>query len=154
MTRLPAHRITCWCGFGTSAYSSFWDRRTSKRLEGPHSATIFSFSPCVANVGWRSTRPSWIQLISHYFNTLHTPGSSLDPRRSVAAIRAGWSRDTTGYNPRSNIIEGGSSSRVDFPYPGPAVTRTTLASTSWCRESSKDRHSTTGPWQAGCVIFR
>ena len=26
--------------------------------------------------------------------------------------RAGWSRDTTGYNPRSNIIEGGSSSRA------------------------------------------
>ena len=27
---------------------------------------------------------------------------------------AGWSRDTTGYNPRSKIIEGGSSTRVEL----------------------------------------
>jgi len=28
--------------------------------------------------------------------------------------RAGWSRDTTGYNPRSKIIEGGSWTRVEL----------------------------------------
>ena len=45
---------------------------------------------------------------------LHTPGPGLDPQRNVAAIRAGRYRDTTGYNPRSKIIEGGSWTRVEL----------------------------------------
>ena len=113
-TRRPAYRITRWCGFGTSAYGSFWERRTSKRLEGPHPATIFSFYPRVPNVGCRSTRPSWIQLISLYSITLNGLGPDLGPQPSVAVVRADRSQETTGYNPRSKIIEGGSWTRVDL----------------------------------------
>ena len=49
---------------------------------------------------------SWWRAIT---NERMEPG---DPQSSVAAVRAGQSQDTTGYNPRSKIIEGGSWTRA------------------------------------------
>ena len=43
----------------------------------------------------------------------------------MAAVRPDWSRDTTGYNPRSKIIEGGGWIRVDMKII-PLLIRVTL----------------------------